>query len=199
MLHPLIALAAAPSPHDAGIRQIAALSARIAYVLTCLALCWGIFVSTGWLHKLCGRQATRSSHMVFVTLALAFGASHVMCFLFLTDRRYDLFRLTVPLLRGGLFRHALGIIGYEFMIAIALSAMVQRFVTYRQWLRLHRLAYPAIGLIVVHSLFGAIANGHLALVWLGGLTLLAPTVMLTALRFAPPRMLVDAGLVEEEI
>jgi sulfoxide reductase heme-binding subunit YedZ len=63
---------------------------------------------------------------------------------------------------------------------------------------LHRLAYPAVALLVVHSLLGAIANGHLDIVWLGGLTFLVPTVVLAVLRFVPSKVLTEVGLVEED-
>src|SRR5581483_7535406 len=64
MLHPLVvAVSALPAhtattPHDAGVRQAAVLSARLAYVLTCATLVWGVLVATGWLHRLTGRHAT---------------------------------------------------------------------------------------------------------------------------------------------
>ena len=196
MLHPLVQ--AATSPHDAGVRQVAALSARISYVTMCVALCWGVFVSTGWIRRLTGRQATRSSHMVFATLAIAFGLVHVMCFLFLTDVHFDVIRLAVPMAENGELRWAFGIVGFEVIIALAVSTGLQRFFTYRRWLQLHRFAYPALGLIIVHSFFGAIANGHLATVWLAGLTVLVPTAMISLLRFMPPRVLTGAGLVEED-
>jgi sulfoxide reductase heme-binding subunit YedZ len=67
-------------------------------------------------------------------------------------------------------------------------------VRYRRWLRFHQLAYAAVAMVVVHSWFGAIANGHLAVLWLGGVTVLVPAVTLTALRCLPPRWLVRAGL-----
>lgn len=196
MLHPFVQ-AVAQSPHDAGVRQIAALSARLAYAAMCLTLCWGVFVSTGWVHKLSGRQATRSSHMVFATLAVAFGLLHILCFLFLTDVTFTWIQLFIPF-ADGLFRHTAGIIGFELMVVIAVSVAFQRFFRYRKWLFLHRLAYPAVALLVVHSLFGAIANGHLEVVWLGGLTLLIPTVVITLLRFVPSRLLTEAGLVKED-
>ncbi len=201
MPHLLIphSLLAGTSSHDTGVRQVAALSARLAYVLTCLALAWGVLVATGWLNRLAGRQATRSSHMIFASLAIGFGGIHAAAFLFATDEHFSPARLTVPLLPGSPLRHALGIVGIELMLAIALSALVQRFLSYRRWLRLHRVAYPAVALIVLHSLFGAMTNGHLALLWLAGLTALAPAVLLTALRFLPARMLSDAGLLEEDL
>lgn len=195
MLHPFVQATA--SPHDAGVRQVAALSARLAYAMMCATLSWGVLVSTGWVHRISGRQATRNSHMVLATLALAFGAVHVLCFLFLTDVRFTATTLFVPL-ADGLVRHTVGIVGFELVIAIAVSVAFQRHFRYRRWLFLHRLAYPAVGLLVVHSLLGAIANGHLEIVWLGGLTLLVPTVVLALLRFLPSRALTDVGLVEED-
>lgn len=196
MLH-ILADQLAHSPHDQGVRQVAALSARLAYALLCLALCWGVFTSTGWVQRTTGHQAVRSGHLVLATLALAFGWLHALSFEFVTDERFDLPRLTVPLLPGGLVRHAIGIVGLELLLAIAVSAGVQRWLGYRRWLWLHRLAYPAVGLLVLHSLFGAIANGHLDVLWLGGITLFVPTALLAVLRFLPVRVLTRAGLIEE--
>lgn len=206
MLHPLVMLSAlstlpahtVATPHDAGVRQAAVLSARLAYVLTCATLVWGVLVATGWLHRLTGRHATRSSHLVLATLAIAFGALHAAVFVFLTGpTRFSAVDLTVPF-ADGLARHAAGIVGLEVMLAISLSLLVQRFMSYRRWLWLHRMAYPAVLLIIVHSLLGAIANGHLEQVWLGGLTVLTPTAVIAILRFVPAKVLVNAGLVEED-
>lgn len=190
-------LTVVPSPHDAGLRQLAALSARLAYLLMCLTLCWGVLVSTGWIHRISGRQATRSSHMVFATLTLAFGAVHAMVFLFTTDVHFGMVDLTVPL-ADGLFRHALGIAGLELMLAIALSAAVQRLFAYRRWLWLHRLAYPAVAVTGLHAVFGAMANGHLDTLWLAGLLIAAPAMLLAAMRFVPPGVLTGLGLVGED-
>ncbi|HJP73720.1 MAG TPA: hypothetical protein VJ914_05595 [Pseudonocardiaceae bacterium] len=203
MLHPFVELPvlhvlAATTPHDAGVRQAAVLSARLAYVLTCATLVWGVLVATGWLHRMTGRHATRSSHLVLATLAIAFGALHAAVFVFLTGpTQFSVADLTIPF-ADGLLRHAAGIIGIEVMLAIALSMMVQRFVSYRRWLWLHRMAYPAVLLVIVHSFFGAMANGHLEQVWLAGLTVLTPTVAVAVLRFIPAKVLVNAGLVEED-
>jgi sulfoxide reductase heme-binding subunit YedZ len=148
-------------------------------------------------HRLSGRQATRNSHMVLATLTLAFGGIHVLCFLFLTDINFDVVALTVPM-ADGLLRHAYGIIGFEVILAVAISVGFQRYFRYRRWLSLHRFAYPAVALLVVHSLFGAVANGHIDFLWLGGLTFLVPTVVLAVLRFVPSKLLSDVGLVSED-
>jgi sulfoxide reductase heme-binding subunit YedZ len=178
--------------HDIGIRETAALSARLAYVLMCLTLCWGIFTATGWIRRLTGHQAIRSSHMVLATLTVAFGFAHAIVFLLLREQGLDFAGITIPF--GGKFRHGLGILGLEILVAITLATSLKNLVNYRRWLRFHQLAYPAVAMIVVHSWFGAIANGHLAVTWLAGVTVLTPAITLTALRLTPPSLLIKWGL-----
>ena len=178
--------------HDIGVREVAAMSARLSYVFMCLTLCWGILTYTGWIKRLTGHQAIRSGHMILATFTVATGFAHAIVFLLLREQGLDLYGITVPF--SGRLRHTLGILGLEVMTAILISTGLRRFIRYRNWLRFHQLAYPAIALTVVHSWFGAIANGHLGLLWLGGITVLTPAVTLTVLRFLPPRILTRAGL-----
>lgn len=178
--------------HDIGVREVAVFSARMSYVLMCFTLCWGIFTATGWIRRLTGHQAIRSGHMVLATFTVATGAVHAIVFLLLREQGLSLVGITVPF--SGTFRHGMGIIGLELMFAITLATSLKNLVNYRRWLRFHQLAYPAVALTVVHSWFGAIANGHLAVVWIGGLTVLTPAITLTALRLTPPNMLIKAGL-----
>lgn len=185
-------IAIALPQHDIGVREVAALSARVSYVFMCLTLCWGVLTATGWIKRLTGHQAIRSAHMILATFTLATGITHAIVFLLLREQGLDIFGIVVPF--SGRFRHALGILGLEIMIAITITTGMRRFIRYRNWLRFHQFAYLAVGLVVVHSWFGAIANGHLALLWLGGITVLTPAVTLTALRFLPPKLLIRAGL-----
>jgi sulfoxide reductase heme-binding subunit YedZ len=178
--------------HDIGVREVAVLTARMSYVLMCLTLCWGILTATGWIRRLTGLQAIRSSHMVLATFTLATGMIHAIVFVLLREQSLTLAGIIVPF--SGRFRHALGILGLETMIAITVFTGLKRFMRYRNWLRFHQLAYIAVALTVIHSWFGAIANGHLALVWIGGITVLTPAVTLTALRFLPPKVLIRAGV-----
>ena len=178
--------------HDIGVREVAALSARASYVFMCLTLCWGVLTATGWIKRLTGHQAIRSAHMILATFTLATGLVHAIVFLLLREQGLNIFGIAVPF--SGLARHALGILGLEIMIAITITTGMRRFIRYRNWLRFHQLAYLAFGMVVLHSWFGAIHNGHLALLWLGGITVLTPAVTLTALRFLPPKMLIRAGL-----
>jgi sulfoxide reductase heme-binding subunit YedZ len=185
-------IAIALPQHDIGVREVAALSARASYVFMCLTLCWGVLTATGWIKRLTGHQAIRSAHMILATFTLATGITHAIVFLLLREQGLDVFGIAVPF--SGRFRHALGILGLEIMVAITITTGMRRFIRYRNWLRFHQLAYVAVGMVVVHSWFGAIANGHLALLWLGGITVLTPAVTLTALRFLPPKLLIRAGL-----
>ena len=192
----VVQLAAMRSPHDSAVRQIAALSARLAYLFMCLTLAWGVFAATGWINRITGRAAVRATHAVFALFTIAFGLLHVAAFLFLTDANelFSPLMLAVPLAGGGLLRWALGIIGLELMIAIVVTVSLQHRVNYRKWLRFHQVAYVAVGLTAVHSWLGAVANGHLELLWLAGITVLAPVLVLCVLRFTPSRVLVSAGL-----
>jgi methionine sulfoxide reductase heme-binding subunit len=189
----------AQSANDGGLKTVAQFSARLAYVFMCLTLCWGVLTATGWIRNISGRKGLRGTHLALAMLTLSFGLVHALCFLFLSSGAFTIAQLTIPLNPGGLMRHTLGIVGLEVMLAIALTAGLHRFTAYRRWLWLHRMAYLAVGLTAVHSLFGAIANGHLALLWLGGITLLVPTVTLGVLRFMPVRALERIGLVEEQV
>jgi sulfoxide reductase heme-binding subunit YedZ len=178
--------------HDIGIREVAALSARAAYVLMCLTLCWGILTATGWVRRLTGHQAVRGGHMMLAAFTLTTGLIHAAVFVLLREQALAAAEIIVPF--SGRFRHTLGILGLELMLAITVAVGLRRWMRYRNWLRFHQLAYIAVAMVVVHSWFGAVANGHLALLWLGGVTVLSPAVTLTALRFLPPRLLIRAGL-----
>lgn len=194
----LLWLAAAPSVHDQGIRGIAALSARLSYALMCLTICWGVFTTTGWVRRISGREPLRCGHMILATLSLAFAGTHALAFLFLHDMVIGLLWITVPLVGGSMLRHSLGIVGFEVMLAIAITAGMRRWLAYRSWLRLHQFAYPAFGLTVLHSMLGATANGTASTLWLVGVTLFVPPLTLATLRFLPPRYLAKIGLLAAE-
>jgi methionine sulfoxide reductase heme-binding subunit len=193
----LVRFAAEESSHDLGVHQVAALSAHLAFIFLCVSLCWGVFTSTGWLHRITGRQATRSSHLVLVTLAMAFAGIHALSFLFMTDAVFDAASLIIPFHTGKL-GEAAGVVAFELMAALVVSTALQRLLKHRRWLWLHRMAYPALGLAVLHSFVGALIDGHLAALWLAGLAFLVPTALLATLRFMPPRVLTGIGLVRAQ-
>ncbi|MEV1116837.1 ferredoxin [Actinosynnema sp. NPDC049800] len=188
----------AVSGHDVGVWEVAALSGRLAYVAMCLAACWGVLTATGWVRRITGRAALRATHQVLATFAVVLAVSHAVSFLLLDNGSLAAYQLLVPLVGGGEVRHALGVVGLELMLAASVTAALQRTVFYRDWLRVHRLAYVGVWLGAMHAWLGASASGHVAVVWLGGITVLMPAVTLTVLRFLPPRVLVRIGVVEAD-
>jgi sulfoxide reductase heme-binding subunit YedZ len=193
----LYQLAAGEIEHDSGVLEMAQLSARLSYATMCLALSWGTLTSMGWVNRLTGRQALRSSHMVLATLTLAFAGVHFLALLYLQGKQWTWVQVLVPFNPGGKFRHTMGILAFEGMLAAAVVVGLRRWMSYYRWLWIHRLAYPAFALGVLHSLLGAMANGHLEILWLGGITLLMPALTLAALRFMPAKALATTGLIED--
>ena len=183
------------SPHDTGIAEAAALSGRLTYLCMCLALCWGVLAATGWVRRFSGQDALRAGHVLLSAFTLATGTLHGLTFLFLEDDPFGVTDLLVPFY-DGTPRHALGIVGLELVIAVSVTAGLRRGAREGRWLRFHQLGYLAIGLLAVHAWLGAIASGHLSVVWLAGITLLVPPVLLSVLRVLPAAALVRAGLIE---
>ncbi|MFJ7219722.1 ferredoxin [Amycolatopsis sp. NPDC098790] len=181
------------SPHDTGIAEAAALSGRLTYLCMCLTLCWGVLAATGWVRRFSGRDALRTGHGLLAAFTLATGTVHGLTFLFLEDDPFGVADLLLPFYDGSP-RHALGIAGLELVVAVSVTAGLRR----GRWLRFHQLGYLAIALLAVHAWLGAVSSGHLSVVWLAGITLLVPPVLLSALRVLPPSALVRAGLVEPE-
>ncbi|SEF36203.1 Ferredoxin [Amycolatopsis pretoriensis] len=184
------------SPHDTGIAEAAALSGRLTYLCMCLTLCWGVLAAAGWVRRFTGRDALRTGHVVLAAFTLATGTLHGLTFLFLEDDPFGVADLLLPFY-DGTPRHALGIVGLELVVAVSVTAGLRR-AREGRWLRFHQAGYLAIGLLAVHAWLGAVSSGHLAVVWLAGITLLVPPVLLSVLRVLPAAALVRAGLVEPE-
>jgi ferredoxin/DMSO/TMAO reductase YedYZ heme-binding membrane subunit len=190
-------LAGAIDPHDAGVRQIAAFSARLAYLFMCLTLCWGVLTATGLVRHVTGYQALRSGHMMLSAFTLATAGVHGLSFLFLDEDVLRGLQVLVPLLNGEV-RHALGIIAFELMIAIAVTTGFQRLFRYRAWLRIHQLAYIAVVFGVAHSWFGLWTNGNVDRWWVGGTTVAAPVLALSFVRWVPPSVLAKMRIIDGE-
>ncbi|GAB3721046.1 ferredoxin [Amycolatopsis oliviviridis] len=192
----LLAVIPAPSPHDSGVRDIATLSARFAYLTMCLTLAWGVLSATGWIRRVTGHEALRGGHAVLAVFSLATGVVHGLSYLFLDDDSFGVLALLIPFAGGGFARHAAGVVGLELFIAVSVTAASRRGVAGLGRQRFHQLGYFSVGLLAIHSWLGAAANGNLATVWLGGITVLTPAVVLTVLRVLPPRTLVRLGLLD---
>jgi sulfoxide reductase heme-binding subunit YedZ len=182
--------------HDSGVIDLSVLSARIAYAMMCLSLCWGVMVSRGWVNRLTGRQALRSSHMVLATITLVCASLHVIAFTTLRVGAFGWAQVIIPFHSGNELRYTLGILALEGLYVAAVVVGLRRWLSYWRWLWIHRLAYPAFALGVLHALLSASADGTLNTLWLGGITLLVPAVAFTVLRFVPAKALATTGLIE---
>jgi methionine sulfoxide reductase heme-binding subunit len=191
----LLQLAAGEAEHDAGVLDMTHLTARLAYAMMCLTLTWGVFTSMGWVNRLTGRQALRSSHMVFATLTIGFASVHGLSFLLLKNGGFSVIQLVIPFQTG--LKNALGTLALEGLVAASVGIGLRKWMTYYRWLWLHRLAYPAFALGVLHALLEAVADGSMSAVWIGGITLLIPPVTAAALRMLPTRALATTGLIED--
>ena len=181
--------------NDNGVRSVVALSARLSYLSMCLTLCWGIFTATGWVRRFTGHHALRSGHAMLATFTLATATVHGFGFLFLDEQLVVGSQVFIPFLNGYV-RHALGIIAFDLLVAIILTAGMHRMFRYRNWLRFHQTAYVVFVLGVTHAWWGAWANGNFEVLWLAGLTVSAPALALAAVRFVPTRVLAKIGLIE---
>jgi sulfoxide reductase heme-binding subunit YedZ len=193
----LVAGRAGDADVDAGVISLGAVSGRLAFALMCLSLTWGVLVSASWATRLTGRPALRSGHVVLSSLTMGFIFSHMISFLFLRAEIYTVVEVFVPFNGGVQLRHTMGILAFEGMLAASVAVGLRRWLSYRQWLGVHRLTYVAFGLGVVHAFFGAYNNGTLSGLWLLGITFLVPTLTVVALRFMPSRALTSTGLFDE--
>jgi ferredoxin/DMSO/TMAO reductase YedYZ heme-binding membrane subunit len=170
-------VAAGYTGNDNGVRSVVAFSARLSYLSICLTLCWGIFTSTGWIRRFTGHHALRSGHSMLATFTLATAAVHAFGFWFLDEQLVVGVQVFIPFL-DGYVRHAIGIIAFDLMVAIIVTAGMHRVFRYRNWLRFHQIAYVVFALAVAHAWWGAWANGNFELMWLAGITVSAPALAL---------------------
>ena len=184
------------SPHDTGIAEAAALSGRLTYLCMCLALCWGVLAATGWVRRFSGQDALRTGHVLLSAFTLATGTLHGLTFLFLEDDPFGVTDLLVPFY-DGTPRHALGIVGprarhrrvgHRRACAVAPAKAAGSAST--------SSATSPSGCSPCTPGSARSPRGHLSVVWLAGITLLVPPVVLSVLRVLPAAALVRAGLIE---
>lgn len=192
-----LAVDSSDAAHDGGVLEVSVLSARIAYALMCLTLTWGVLTSLGWVNRVTGRQALRSGHMILASLTLAFAGVHGMTFLLLDASTLSYADLFAPFATDVKLRVTFGTLAFEGMLAATLAIGLRRFMSYWRWLWLHRLAYPAFGVGVLHAFMSAMYSGTLSGLWLIGITFLIPAVTVTVVRFIPARALATTGLIED--
>ncbi|MEU7525572.1 ferredoxin [Saccharothrix sp. NPDC042600] len=165
---------------------VAPWSGRLAYVAMCLTICWGVLTATGWVRAMPGARVT---HRVLATFSVALGVTHALALA--AAGTVEPFAVVLPF---GPPRHALGVLGLELMVAVAVTAALRGAGFYWNRLPVHRLAYVAVWLCAMHAWLGAAANGSVPVLWLAGITVLVPTITLTLLRVLPPEALLRLGI-----
>jgi methionine sulfoxide reductase heme-binding subunit len=196
VLHQL-AVDSSDAAHDGGVLELSVLSARFAYAMMCLSLTWGVLTSLGWVNRFTGRQALRSGHMILASFTLAFAGVHGLSFLLLNASTLSFADLYVPFATDVKLYITFGTLAFEGLLAATLAVGLRRFMSYWRWLWLHRLAYPAFGLGVLHAFWSSMNSGTFAGLWLIGLTFLIPAVTVTVVRLIPARALASTGLIED--
>lgn len=130
----------------AGLSALAALS---------MALLSGMAIRTGVLDWMGSNRALRSVHEYTTVLWIPLGALHIVALLLDQTARVRPIDLIVPFLvpYGGL-AIGLGTVSFQLLILVTVAALFRRRMDSQAWQWLHRLSYPAYGLIFLHSLLG---------------------------------------------
>jgi methionine sulfoxide reductase heme-binding subunit len=153
----------------AGLSSLAALS---------MALLTGVALRTGVLDWLGSNRVLRSLHEYTTVLWIPLGAVHVLALLLDQTARVRPIDLVVPfLVPYGSLAIGLGTVSLQVLLLVTVAALLRRRMESQAWQWLHRLSYPAYGLIFLHSLLGGSDVGDpavSAVIWAtaGGLLVL---------------------------
>lgn len=187
------------SPYDAGVRHIATLAGYLCFGLMAMTVCFGILTTTGWVRRSIERRTLAGGHMLLAVITLSFGAIHAIAYAFQTSEHFTYLMVVVPFVGGGEPEVAMGIIGLELALAIAVSIWVQKRLGYRRWHLLHYLAYPAFALSVAHTVATSPEVRSLGGVGLIVVAATAAAALLAVLRMLPAKTAVAAHLTPEEL
>jgi methionine sulfoxide reductase heme-binding subunit len=128
----------------AGLTALAALS---------MSLLSGVAIRTGVLDWLGSNRVLRSLHEYTTVLWVPLGALHVLALLLDRTARVGPLDLIVPFLvpYGGL-AVGLGTVSLQVLVLVTVAALLRRRMDSQAWKWLHRLSYPAYGLVFLHAL-----------------------------------------------
>jgi ferredoxin len=150
--------------HDAqqSVHLIAASAGFVSYGLLWISAVWGVVLKNGWGFTRVRHATIYGIHQTVTLLGLTLGVVHALAQLAApggTVRLVDEFvPFTNPADPIGI---GLGVIALELMVALALSVLVQRWLGYHRWRRLHVLAYLSYGLLTAHLLISGSDTGSL--------------------------------------
>lgn len=161
------------------VARVAGLTALTALSMSLLS---GVAIRTGVLDWLGSNRALRSLHEYTTILWIPLGALHVVALLLDQTARVRPLDLLVPfLVPYGSLAVGLGTVSLQVLVLVTVAALLRRRMDSQAWQWLHRLSYPAYGLVFLHALLGGSDLGDpavAALIWATAGTL----ALLTAAR-----------------
>jgi sulfoxide reductase heme-binding subunit YedZ len=164
-----------------------------------LTVCFGILTTTGWARRSVKRPTLYGGHMMLAVITLTFGFLHGLAYAFQSSEHFTMVMVFIPLVQGGEPEVAVGIIGLELGIAVAVSIWVQRRLGYRRWHVVHCGAYAAFALSLAHTIVTSpevrsLGGDGLVVAGAAGACLL-----LFVLRLLPATTLVKARIAPQEV
>ncbi|WP_225438492.1 ferric reductase-like transmembrane domain-containing protein [Candidatus Frankia nodulisporulans] len=186
---------------DATLGHIAGIIGYAAFFFMTATVVWGILLATRVLDRHVRRPTLYGGHMTLAILALAASVAHAQVHFFRHDAYYDEARIWIPWLGGATWAVAVGILGLELVIAVAVSIWFQHRISYRRWHRFHWFAYPGFILIAVHSTVAS-RETSFSIIWAAMATVLFAALLAGAMRVLSPAIRREAedpwfDLVEE--
>ena len=168
---------------DGPLRKFAALAGYLSYGLMGASMVWGLTLTTGVAQRYIKRATVYGGHMTLTISTLVFTLLHAAAYIFQVNEHFSVLDAFVPF--AGEAEVAVGIIGFELMLAISVSLWLQRRLGYRRWHYVHLLSYPAFGLSLGHVFATSTEARSGGLITVGLLATAGVLVVLTVLRFLP--------------
>jgi ferredoxin/DMSO/TMAO reductase YedYZ heme-binding membrane subunit len=123
------------------------------FIMLWLSLVAGFVLRNSWTQTWIKRPTLDGIHQTLALIGLCLGAFHGLAQLAVPGGSITLLELVVPFVDSddpiGL---GVGVVGFELLVAVALSVAIQRRLGYGRWRVVHLLAYAAFMLVVAHVL-----------------------------------------------
>lgn len=184
-------------PGLVALHRTAATAGFLAYALMVGTVCWGILTTTHIARRGIRRQTLYGGHMTMAIMTMSFLVVHIAGNVFNPTNTLSALNALIPFFPGNSLGVTFGVVGGELSLAIIISVWLQQRLGYRTWHVIHRLAYPAYALALLHTVIsGSDVRNQLIVVGLG--TSLLSVVVLFVLRALPSTSLVRRRLAPAE-
>jgi sulfoxide reductase heme-binding subunit YedZ len=148
--------------HEAqqSVHLIAASAGFVSYFLLWLSAVWGVVLKNGWGFTRVRHATIYGIHQTLTLFGLTLGVVHALAQLAAPGTHVRVVDEILPFANPqdpvGI---GLGVIALELMLALAVSVLVQRWLGYHRWRRLHVLAYVSYTLLTGHLLISGSETG----------------------------------------